>query len=75
MFDNKASIIVNTVIPNEDYKARTVEDYTISIRCSQKPKNVLLLPEENPIEFGYENGFAKFASNNKNILNMYKVIL
>lgn len=75
MFDNKDSITVNTVLLNEDYKARTVEDYTIGVRCSQKPKNVLLLPEEEPIEFSYENEFVKFASQNKNILNMYKIIL
>lgn len=75
MFDNKDSIIVNTVLLNEDYSARIVEDYTIGVRSFQKPKDVLLLPEERSVEFRYENGFAKFASQNKNILNMYKIIL
>lgn len=74
MFDNKDSITVSTVLLNDDRTARTVEDYSIGVRCETKPKEILLLPDENPIKFRYENGFAEFASQNKNILNMYKII-
>lgn len=75
LFDNKDSILVNTVLLCEDYKARTVEGYSIAVRCDEKPKNVLYLPDETPIEFGYEDGFVKFESQSKDILNMYKIIL
>lgn len=74
-FNDDTSILVNTVLLNEDYKARQVEDYSIGIRCDNAPKSVVILPDEKPVEFKYENGFTKFDSQNKNIFNMYKIIL
>lgn len=75
LFEDSDCITVNTVLLNEDYKARTVEDYVIGIRCPSMPKEVRILPSEKKIDFSYNDGFVKFESQNKNIFNMYKIVL
>lgn len=72
-FKTDDSILVSTVLLNEDYKARKLESFYIAIKAD-KPCDVLLLPEEKSIPFKYEDGFVKFESEKNEIFNMYKII-
>ena len=73
-FTTKDAAYIHAVLLNEDYKARKVEPFGISVRCNQTPAEVLHLPDEQPVAFGYHNGYANFEISNMNIFDMYKVI-
>lgn len=73
-FKANDGIYVNTVLLNEEYKARRVETFAVSVGCDKMPKAVLHLPEENEIPFEYRDGYATFEIVNLKIFDMYKVI-
>ena len=74
-FSSDNSILVNTVLLNTDYKARRVEDFTISINCGTAPKKVCLLPENKEIPFSSDANTVTFKSQNMKIFNMYRIEL
>ena len=73
-FKASDGIYVNAVLLNEEYKARRVETFTVSIRCDKIPKAVLHLPEEREMPFEYQNGYVTFEMTDLKIFDMYKII-
>ena len=67
-------IYVNAVLLNEEYKARKVSDFEVSVRCDCIPKAVLTLPTESAIPFEYKDGFVTFKVNGLEIFCMFKII-
>ena len=72
--DNK-TLYISTVLLSEDFRARKVEDFYIKIKSPKKPESVVILPEERPVEFQYDNGEILIESKNMKIFNMYKIII
>ena len=68
------AIYVNAVLLNEEYKARKVAPFTVSVRSEKEPKTVWHLPEEKAIPFEYQDGYVTFEIANMEIFDMYKVI-
>lgn len=73
-FKTEEGVYVNAVLLNDEYYARRVAPFTISVRCEYQPNAVVHLPEENEIAFEYKDGYATFEIANLNIFGMYKVI-
>lgn len=74
LFKDENSMLVNTVLLNDDYKARHVENFEISIKCDKAPKGVLLLPEEKEILCRIDANTVTFDSQKMEIFNMYKIL-
>ena len=72
-FKTDNEMLLSTVLLNDDRKARRVEDFTISIKSEVMPKNIVLLPNNTPVNFEYKNGEVNFQSKNMKIFNMYKI--
>lgn len=73
-FKGTNGIYVNAVLLNEEYKARKVSDFEVSVRCDCIPKAVLTLPTESAIPFEYKDGFVTFKVNGLEIFCMFKII-
>ena len=73
-FCDNETLYVSTVLLNEDFCARRVEDFNIRIKSQNTPKAVSILPDEKPIEYQYNNGEILIESKNMKIFNMYKII-
>lgn len=73
VFDTDDSVLVNTVLLNTDYKARKVEDFTITVECDKYPQKVLLLPNGEELPSTIEGNRITFNSKNLKIFNMYKI--
>ena len=73
-FKTDNAIYVNSVLLNEEYKARKVGAFNIAISCDIKPKSVLCLPDETVIPFEYREGYVVFEVSDLKIFEMYKLI-
>jgi len=73
-FRTEEGIYLNAVLLNEDYKARRVEPFRISVRCDWVPSVVRRLSDSVPIEFEYEEGYVSFLISGFDIFEMYKVV-
>jgi len=67
------SIQINTVLLNEEEKARKVEAFRVSAKCDKCPKEVIVLPEKRKVAFEYENGMASFEVSDLDIFAMYQI--
>jgi hypothetical protein len=59
-FTTDEGIYVNAVLLNEEYRARRVAAFAVSVRCEKEPKAVLHLPEEEKIAYTYQDGYVTF---------------
>lgn len=73
-FQTENDIYVNAVLLNEEYQARKVDTFTVSVRCNKMPKAVLHLPAEKEMAFDYQNGYVTFQIRGLKIFDMYKVV-
>ncbi len=74
-FKDDDTIYLSTVVLNEDYKVRRVEDFSISLKTDKSPESVVLLPDEIPVTYEFNDGRITFKSENLEIFNMYKIKL
>lgn len=74
-FREENAITVSTVLLNEEYEAPLINCFEIKVKTEKKPCSVILLPEENKIDFEYENGYTIFKTRNLDIFDMYKINL
>ena len=72
-FEAQDHLLINTVLLNDDYKARKVEDFYISIKSEKQPKTVTILPNCEELSFTYENGAITFESKDLDVFKMYKI--
>ena len=72
-FNCQDHLLVSTVVMNMDYKARKIEEFSISVKCEKPPKAVLLLPTDEEVPFVYINGVLTFDSKHLEIFKMYKI--
>lgn len=49
--------------------------FEVRIRCGNAPKEVVLLPEESPVEFVHEDGWVKFIMRELDLMDMYEIRL
>ncbi len=74
-FIDDNAIYLHAVHLNSARKARKIEPFSVSIWCKEKPNTILCLPEQTPVAFQWEAGYAKFKILNLDFLAMYKIIL
>ena len=73
VFDTNECVLVHTVLLNTDYKARKVEDFTITIECDAYPKKVFLMPGGEEIPSITEGNRITFRSENPGMFQTYKI--
>lgn len=73
-FTTDEGIYVNAVLLNEEYRARRVAAFAVSVRCEKEPKAVLHLPEEEKIAYTYQDGYVTFEVENLKIFDMYEIV-
>ena len=64
---------INAVLLNEDYEARWVQPFEISVRCGKEPAAVKQLPDGREIPFSYKDGIVTFAVSDLSIFAMYEI--
>ena len=42
------------------------------MKCSEKPKRIIKVPEEEVVDFEFDGDYAKFATGDFNIAQMFK---
>ena len=59
---------------NDDYHAREILPFDISIKVAGKVKEVLLLPDETPVPFTQEGEWVKLHTADFRIFKMFKIV-
>lgn len=73
LFENERGLSLNAVLLNEDEYARPVAPFTVCVRCEEKPKQILRLPEEGPVKFQYQAPYATFTVENPGLFSMFQI--
>lgn len=74
LFENERGLSLNAVLLNEDEYARPVAPFTVCVRCEEKPKQILRLPEEGPVKFQYQAPYATFTVENPGLFSMFQIV-
>lgn len=72
-FQEEKGIQICAVLLNEHEKARKVEDFQVTVKCSEKPSAIVMLPENKNIPFEYEKGEITFTVASLDMFAMYQV--
>lgn len=72
-FSEKDRMLISTVDMGHEEDIREIAPFTVSVRCDRKPKQVCLLPLEQPIGFVYENGRVVFQTAELTLFDMYRL--
>jgi hypothetical protein len=59
---------------SDDYTAREIYPFEISLKVEGKVKSVLLLPDETPVPFKQEGAVVTFAPKDFRIFAMFKIV-
>lgn len=59
---------------SDDYAAREIYPFEISLKVEGKVKSVLLLPDETPVPFKQEGAVVTFAPKSFKIFDMFKIV-
>lgn len=70
-FASPNHIFLSSVLLNDKRFARKVEPFSIAVRSKYTPKEIVCLPSEIPIDFSYENGYARFTVSDMGLFMMY----
>ncbi|MBQ2967912.1 MAG: beta-galactosidase trimerization domain-containing protein [Clostridia bacterium] len=73
VFENGDEMTVNTVLVNEKTVAPIISPFEIRVKTAQEPKSVTLLPENESINFRFENGYTVFNTRELKIFDMYRI--
>ena len=66
-------MLVSAVLHNHRYKARTVENFSITVKCDFVPTTVYSLPEEREIPSCVSGNEITFACENLDMLTMFRI--
>ncbi len=72
-FEDKNTFLVSAVNINEEDDAPTIPEFDISIKSKKQPKEILILPSEEKLDFEYSNGVITFTTRNLHIFDMFKI--
>ena len=72
-YQEENGVQICAVLLNEHEKARKVEDFQVSVKCSEVPKAVILIPDKIEIPFQYEDGKVTFAATALDMFAMYEI--
>ncbi len=73
MFKNEDSYTINTYLLTNEPKIFPIMPFNITVKAEKAPKKVLLLPNEEPMQFTYESGNIAFKTRVLNFFDMYKI--
>jgi hypothetical protein len=73
LFEAKGEKLVNCVALDSGYKSAPVSPFEIKVKCDTPPKSVTLLPDGNPLDFTYEDGYVSFTARLLNTFDMYRI--
>ena len=71
--ENEYQISLCNVGDAED--GRLIAPFNVSVKTNKEPKEVLLLPKGENIEFIYENGILTFKTKTLDLFDMYSIKL
>ncbi|MBQ7292237.1 MAG: hypothetical protein IJW79_00710, partial [Clostridia bacterium] len=74
LFESNGEKLVNCTVMTTGYKAYPVSPFKIKVKCDFAPKKVLLLPDEENVEFKYSDGYAEFEARKLDIFDMYRIV-
>ena len=76
MFDapEEKKKLMGVINLQESFHIQPVNDFSISVACENKPKQVLLLPEERPMPFTYENGRTTVHFDSLKYCEMFMIV-
>lgn len=72
-FRAEKEMLVSAVLHNHKYKARKVEDFTITVKCDFAPKTVYSLPEEKEIPCRSSGNEITFECKGLDMLAMFRI--
>lgn len=72
-FDCENEITVNAILVNEKAVAPVVVPFEISVKTDKKPKAVNILPDNEEVDFRFENGYTTFKTRELKIFDMYRI--
>ena len=73
MFKNEDSYTINTYLLTNEPKIFPIMPFNITVKAEKAPRKVLLLPNEEPMQFIYESGNITFKTRVLNFFDMYKI--
>jgi len=73
LFREKNEILLSAVLHNENYKARKVENFTVTVECPFNPTEVRLLPGEKQILSSTDGNKITFEIESLDMISMYSI--
>lgn len=75
LFESEGEKFINCVVLCDGARSYPVSPFEVSVKCEKTPTGVTLLPEGTPVDFSYENGYARFETGKLSIFDMYRIAL
>ncbi len=73
VFEQENVMQVNAVLLNNDKHARSVSDFTVSVKVKQTPKEVRICPSGDAVPFRFGGEWVSFDVKNFEIYRMYEI--
>ncbi|MBQ9802974.1 MAG: alpha-L-fucosidase [Clostridia bacterium] len=73
LFKTEDEVLLSAVLHNEAYRARKVEDFTVSLSTDFVPSRVLRLPDMTPVAAKIEGNSVTFTVEKLDMLAMYSI--
>ena len=73
LFREGDETLLSAVLHNENYRARKVEDFTVSVTVPEGARSVTLLPDETPVPAEIDGTRVKFTVEKLDMLAMYSI--
>ena len=71
-FNETENTLITAFSLSDDYYIPEIPSFEISLKCSEKPKRIIKVPDGEIVDFEFDGGYAKFATGDFNIAQMFK---
>ncbi len=65
---------INLINSQDSFQIPAICDFDVSVKLDAAPSQILALPDETPLPFVYENGYATFHVSKLPICNFYAIV-
>ena len=73
LFESEGELLLSAVLPNDNYKARKVESFKVSLRCKGAAGRVTLLPSGEEVRADFDGETVSFEIKDLDMLAMYSI--
>ncbi len=75
LFQDEKGLTLSAVTLSEEYEIRPADSFTVSLLCERKPAKVVLLPDEQPVDFTWDGERVSFTVDRFHVYAIYRVLL